>query len=42
MSCSTRGQKGNQEFFGLWTPGGEPPTEETLASWIEAAVLVAL
>ena len=40
MSCSTRGQKGNQEFFGLWTPGGKPPTEETLASWIEAAVLI--
>ena len=38
MRCSTRGQKGNQEFFGLWTPGGEPPAEEAVAIWIEAAV----
>jgi 23S rRNA (cytidine1920-2'-O)/16S rRNA (cytidine1409-2'-O)-methyltransferase len=38
MRCSTRGQKGNQEFFGLWTPGSELPTEETVASWIEAAI----
>jgi 23S rRNA (cytidine1920-2'-O)/16S rRNA (cytidine1409-2'-O)-methyltransferase len=40
MRCSTRGQKGNQEFFGLWTPGGEPPNDETVASWIEVAVLI--
>jgi hypothetical protein len=38
MRCSTLGQKGNREFFGLWAIGGEPPTEETVASWIEAAV----
>jgi 23S rRNA (cytidine1920-2'-O)/16S rRNA (cytidine1409-2'-O)-methyltransferase len=38
MRCSTRGQKGNQEFFGLWTPGGKPPMEEAVAIWIEAAV----
>ena len=38
MRCSTRGQKGNQEFFGLWTLGGESPTEEAVASWIGAAV----
>jgi 23S rRNA (cytidine1920-2'-O)/16S rRNA (cytidine1409-2'-O)-methyltransferase len=38
MRCSTRGQKGNQEFFGIWTLGGELPAEEAVASWIEAAV----
>jgi 23S rRNA (cytidine1920-2'-O)/16S rRNA (cytidine1409-2'-O)-methyltransferase len=38
LRCSTRGQKGNQEFFGLWTPGGEPAAEEAVANWIEAAV----
>jgi 23S rRNA (cytidine1920-2'-O)/16S rRNA (cytidine1409-2'-O)-methyltransferase len=36
--CSTRGQKGNQEFFGLWTTGGEPLAEEAVAIWIKAAV----
>ena len=38
ISCSTRGQKGNQEFFGLWSFGGVPLSEASVASWIETAV----
>ncbi len=38
ISCSTRGQKGNREFFALWSLGGDPPADETVVRWIEAAV----
>jgi 23S rRNA (cytidine1920-2'-O)/16S rRNA (cytidine1409-2'-O)-methyltransferase len=40
VRCSTRGQKGNQEFFGLWSLAGAPsattglPTEAVVDAWI--------
>jgi 23S rRNA (cytidine1920-2'-O)/16S rRNA (cytidine1409-2'-O)-methyltransferase len=38
VRCSTKGQKGNQEFFARLTPGGmEPPAAEVI-KWIREAV----
>jgi 23S rRNA (cytidine1920-2'-O)/16S rRNA (cytidine1409-2'-O)-methyltransferase len=38
MRCSTRGQKGNQEFFALWSVAGDFPAIGTVEAWIAAAV----
>jgi 23S rRNA (cytidine1920-2'-O)/16S rRNA (cytidine1409-2'-O)-methyltransferase len=34
VRCSTPGQKGNREFFGLWSPEGLPPSQEAVLQWI--------
>jgi 23S rRNA (cytidine1920-2'-O)/16S rRNA (cytidine1409-2'-O)-methyltransferase len=34
VRCSTAGQKGNREFFGLWSPEGRPPADEIVLQWI--------
>ena len=34
MRCSTRGQKGNQEFFALWLLAGDFPASATVDAWI--------
>ena len=34
MRCSTRGQKGNQEFFALWSLAGDFPAAATVDAWI--------
>jgi 23S rRNA (cytidine1920-2'-O)/16S rRNA (cytidine1409-2'-O)-methyltransferase len=33
--CSTRGRKGNREFFGLWVEAPIHPPRETVLKWIE-------
>jgi 23S rRNA (cytidine1920-2'-O)/16S rRNA (cytidine1409-2'-O)-methyltransferase len=33
--CSTRGRKGNREFFGLWSEVRIHPPHETVLKWIE-------
>ncbi len=33
--CSTRGRKGNREFFGLWSEARIHPPHETVLKWIE-------
>ena len=38
VRCSTRGQKGNQEFFALWSLAGEPPSEADVKAWIDDAM----
>jgi len=38
MKCSTRGQKGNIEFFGRWSRTVEPPDEESESRMIKEAV----
>jgi 23S rRNA (cytidine1920-2'-O)/16S rRNA (cytidine1409-2'-O)-methyltransferase len=38
IACSTRGQKGNREFFALWSLTGEPPADAAVEAWIAAAV----
>jgi len=35
VRCSTRGQKGNQEFFVLWSSEGLRPPPDTVLQWIE-------
>ena len=35
VRCSTRGQKGNQEFFALWSGEGLRPPPDTVLQWIE-------
>ena len=34
VRCSTPGQKGNREFFGLWSPEQLPPSQEAVLQWI--------
>ena len=34
IRSTTRGQKGNYEFFALWTPGGVEPPREDVLQWI--------
>jgi 23S rRNA (cytidine1920-2'-O)/16S rRNA (cytidine1409-2'-O)-methyltransferase len=38
IACSTRGQKGNREFFALWSLTGDPPANAAVEAWIAAAV----
>jgi 23S rRNA (cytidine1920-2'-O)/16S rRNA (cytidine1409-2'-O)-methyltransferase len=38
MRCSTRGQKGNVEFFGFWVKGGADRPADSVAGWIKEAV----
>jgi len=38
IACSTRGQKGNREFFALWSLAGDPPPPATADGWIAAAL----
>jgi 23S rRNA (cytidine1920-2'-O)/16S rRNA (cytidine1409-2'-O)-methyltransferase len=38
LRCSTRGQKGNVEFFGFWAKGGGEGTADSAAGWIKEAV----
>ena len=35
VRCSTRGQKGNQEYFVLWSGEGLRPAPDTVLQWIE-------
>ena len=35
VRCSTRGQKGNQEYFILWSREGLPPAPDAVLQWIE-------
>ncbi len=37
IPCSTRGQKGNLEFLGLWRRGGADPGREAEETWIKEA-----
>lgn len=34
LRSSTPGQRGNREFFGLWSPGGLPPDAGAVVQWI--------
>jgi 23S rRNA (cytidine1920-2'-O)/16S rRNA (cytidine1409-2'-O)-methyltransferase len=38
MRCSTRGQKGNLEFFGFWVKGGGDRAADSVEGWIKEAV----
>jgi 23S rRNA (cytidine1920-2'-O)/16S rRNA (cytidine1409-2'-O)-methyltransferase len=38
LRCSTRGQKGNVEFFGFWAKGGGEGAADSAADWIKEAV----
>ncbi|MCX6573680.1 MAG: TlyA family RNA methyltransferase [Candidatus Aminicenantes bacterium] len=38
MRCSTRGQKGNVEFFARWVKGGPDLNAELVPTWIKEAV----
>jgi 23S rRNA (cytidine1920-2'-O)/16S rRNA (cytidine1409-2'-O)-methyltransferase len=38
MRCSTRGQKGNVEFFARWVKGGPELNAELVPTWIKEAV----
>lgn len=38
MRCSTRGQKGNVEFFARWIKGGPDLNAELVPTWIKEAV----
>ena len=38
VRCAARGQKGNQEFFARWAPGGMEPAAEDVIKWIREAV----
>lgn len=38
LKCSTKGQKGNVEFFALWDRLSPPPMGEKIAAWIEEVV----
>ena len=35
--CSTRGQKGNVEFFGFWDRSGRDPGRASEETWIKEA-----
>lgn len=37
VRCDTRGQKGNQEFFAHWIPGGVEPAAEDVLKWVAEA-----
>jgi 23S rRNA (cytidine1920-2'-O)/16S rRNA (cytidine1409-2'-O)-methyltransferase len=39
VRCSTRGQKGNQEFFAQWVPGGVEPPAEAVIQWIRTVTI---
>ena len=38
MRCSTRGQKGNVEFFARWVKGGPDLNAELVPTWIKEAI----
>lgn len=38
LKCSTPGQKGNREFFALWSLEGLPPERNIVLKWIEEVI----